>query len=165
MGEKHKCCSQIKCCWDTALKHFKGTTLSHTMHLCTCQFLSQIQDLPSPEFPASHPPQEILHFFQVSTQTSPESLRQSETVHPTSLIDLDNMNAHIANLQNPGVELPNSRTLRKCWLPWWKSHNMTVYLNELISSSLKVSLGFSLWSLCFLQGISSFTKQKSSLFE
>lgn len=32
--------------------------------------------------------------------------------------DLDNMNAHIANLQNPGVELPNSRTLRKCWLPW-----------------------------------------------
>lgn len=88
MAEKHECCSQTKCCWDTALKHFKGTTLSHTMHLCTCQFLSQIQDLPSPEFPASHPPQEILHFFQVSTQTSPESLRQSETVHPTSLITL-----------------------------------------------------------------------------
>lgn len=31
---------------------------------------------------------------------------------------LDDMNALIANLQNPGVELPNSRTLRKCWLPW-----------------------------------------------
>lgn len=78
---------------------------------------------------------------------------------------LDDMNALIANLQNPGVELPNSRTLRKCWLPWWKRHKMTVYLNELISSSLKVSMGFSLWSLCLLQSISSFTKQKSSHFE
>ena len=78
---------------------------------------------------------------------------------------LDDMNALIANLQNPGVELPNSRTLRKCWLPWWKSHKMTIYLNELISSSLKVSMGFSLWSLRLLQSISSFTKQKSSRFE
>lgn len=72
----------------------------------------------------------------------------------------DNMNTHIANLQNFGVELPNSRTPRKHWLPWWKRHKMTVYLNDLISSSLKVSMGFSLWSLCLFEGLCSFTKQK-----
>lgn len=77
---------------------------------------------------------------------------------------VDNMNTPIANLQNLGVELPNSRTPRKCLPPWWKSHKMTVYLNELISSSLKVSMGFSLWSLPLLQGIGSFTKQKSAHF-
>ena len=40
---------------------------------------------------------------------------------------LDSMNVPITNLQKLGVELPNSRTPRKCWLPWWKSHKMTVY--------------------------------------
>lgn len=36
-------------------------------------------------YPNCHPPQEILHFF-LSAQTSPESPRQSERVHPSSLI-------------------------------------------------------------------------------
>lgn len=96
----------------------------------------------------------LLHFFDFCPCGTPRSGE-----------GLDKMNAHIANSQNLGVELPNSRTPRKYWLPWWKSHKMTVYLNELISSYLKVSMGFSLWSLCLLQGIGSFTKQKPTRFE